>query len=55
MDDSPQNIIDEGERFFRELADFAPVMIWRAGTDVLRWLFQTVEHLGAGFGNVPVR
>jgi PAS domain S-box-containing protein len=25
----------EGERFFKELADFAPVMIWRSGTDAL--------------------
>jgi len=35
MTDSPENIVDEGERFFRELADFAPVMIWRAGLDKL--------------------
>ncbi|HJU20297.1 MAG TPA: ATP-binding protein [Stellaceae bacterium] len=27
--------IDEGERFFRELADNAPVMIWRSGPDTL--------------------
>jgi PAS domain-containing protein len=26
---------DEGERFFRELADNAPVMIWRSGPDKL--------------------
>jgi PAS domain S-box-containing protein len=26
---------EEGERFFKELADFAPVMIWRSGTDAL--------------------
>jgi PAS domain S-box-containing protein len=26
---------DVGERFFKELADFAPVMIWRSGTDAL--------------------
>jgi PAS domain S-box-containing protein len=25
----------EGERFFKELADFAPVMIWRSDTDAL--------------------
>src|SRR5579871_4360023 len=24
-----------GEKFFKELADFAPVMIWRSGTDAL--------------------
>jgi PAS domain S-box-containing protein len=35
MTNSPENIVDEGERFFRELADFAPVMIWRASTDKL--------------------
>ena len=29
---SPQDL---GERFFQELADFAPVMIWRSGTDGL--------------------
>lgn len=28
-------LIDEGERFFRELADNAPVMIWRSGPDKL--------------------
>ena len=26
---------DAGERFFKELADFAPVMIWRSGLDAL--------------------
>ncbi|HSZ94640.1 MAG TPA: ATP-binding protein [Acetobacteraceae bacterium] len=26
---------DYGERFFKELADFAPVMIWRSSTDAL--------------------
>jgi PAS domain S-box-containing protein len=26
---------EEGERLFRELADFAPVMIWRSGQDAL--------------------
>ena len=28
-------LIDQGERFFRELADNAPVMIWRSGPDKL--------------------
>ena len=32
MRDDP---IDRGERFFRELADNAPVMIWRSGPDRL--------------------
>src|SRR5256885_14803944 len=27
--------VEEGERFFRELADNAPVMIWRSGPDKL--------------------
>jgi PAS domain S-box-containing protein len=27
--------VDVGEQFFKELADFAPVMIWRSGTDAL--------------------
>jgi hypothetical protein len=26
---------DVGERFFKELADFAPAMIWRSGPDAL--------------------
>src|SRR5690242_4964801 len=29
------DLIDQGERFFRELADNAPVMIWRSGPDAL--------------------
>jgi two-component system, sensor histidine kinase PdtaS len=28
-------LVDQGERFFRELADNAPVMIWRSGPDKL--------------------
>lgn len=35
MTRSPKISISEGERFFRELADCAPVMIWRAGPDKL--------------------
>ena len=31
----PENSADLGERFFKELADYAPVMIWRSGTDKL--------------------
>jgi PAS domain S-box-containing protein len=31
----PENSVEVGERFFKELADYAPVMIWRAGTDKL--------------------
>src|SRR3954463_9640341 len=29
------DMIDQGERFFRELADNAPVMIWRSAPDKL--------------------
>ena len=29
------DLADQGERFFRELADNAPVMIWRSGPDKL--------------------
>jgi PAS domain S-box-containing protein len=29
------DLIDQSERFFRELADNAPVMIWRSGPDKL--------------------
>ena len=29
------DLIDQGERFFKELADNAPVMIWRSGPDKL--------------------
>ena len=31
----PENSADLGDRFFKELADYAPVMIWRSGTDKL--------------------
>ena len=31
----PESSIEVGERFFKELADYAPVMIWRSGTDKL--------------------
>jgi PAS domain S-box-containing protein len=30
-----ENTVEDGERFFRELADNAPVMIWRSGRDKL--------------------
>ena len=32
---SKDDPVDQGERFFRELADNAPVMIWRSGPDKL--------------------
>ncbi|MCB5173589.1 MULTISPECIES: single stranded DNA-binding domain-containing protein [Microvirga] len=35
MDQSASPNQDLGEREFRELADFAPVMIWRSGLDKL--------------------
>src|ERR1700677_1051528 len=35
MSDVVDAVRDEGERFFRELADNAPVMIWRSGPDAL--------------------
>jgi hypothetical protein len=49
---------DEGERFFRELADNAPVMIWRSGPDALcdwfnkPWLDfgRTLEDAAGRFG-----
>jgi PAS domain S-box-containing protein len=31
----PENPVEVGDRFFKELADYAPVMIWRSGTDKL--------------------
>ena len=31
----PDNSVEWGDRFFKELADYAPVMIWRSGTDKL--------------------
>ena len=31
----PENSAEVGDRFFKELADYAPVMIWRSGTDKL--------------------
>lgn len=31
----PENSVEVGDRFFKELADYAPVMIWRSGTDKL--------------------
>lgn len=35
MSDVLHTVGDEGERFFKELADNAPVMIWRSGPDAL--------------------
>jgi PAS domain S-box-containing protein len=35
VSDVPHSVRDEGERFFKELADNAPVMIWRSGPDAL--------------------
>jgi PAS domain S-box-containing protein len=35
MLDFSENSVELGDRFFKELADFAPVMIWRSGTDKL--------------------
>jgi PAS domain S-box-containing protein len=32
---SEGDLVDQGERFFRELADNAPVMVWRSGPDKL--------------------
>jgi PAS domain S-box-containing protein len=31
----PENSVEVGDCFFKELADYAPVMIWRSGTDKL--------------------
>jgi PAS domain S-box-containing protein len=31
----PEDSAELGDRFFKELADYAPVMIWRSGTDKL--------------------
>ena len=48
---------DEGERFFRELADNAPVMIWRSGPDKLcdwfnkPWLDFTGRTMEQELGN----
>jgi hypothetical protein len=35
MSDILRTVRDDGERFFKELADNAPVMIWRSGPDSL--------------------
>jgi PAS domain S-box-containing protein len=35
MNDLIEPAHEIGDRFFKELADFAPVMIWRSGTDAL--------------------
>jgi PAS domain S-box-containing protein len=35
MDDLSTGFADQGDRVFKELADFAPVMIWRSGPDKL--------------------
>jgi PAS domain S-box-containing protein len=35
MSEALNSVRDEGERFFKELADNAPVMIWRSGPDAL--------------------
>jgi hypothetical protein len=44
MSDDP---VDQGERFFRELADNASVMIWRSGPDKLcDWFYKS--WLGRG-------
>ena len=48
---------DAGERFFKELADFAPVMIWRSGPDGLcdwfnkPWLDFVGRTMGQEVGN----
>src|SRR5215510_14865502 len=31
----PETSVESGDRFFMELADYAPVMIWRSGPDKL--------------------
>ena len=54
MSDDP---VDQGERFFRELADNAPVMIWRSGPDKLcdwfnkPWLDFTGRTMEQELGN----
>ena len=35
MLDIPDNSAELGDRFFKELADYAPVMIWRSRVDKL--------------------
>ena len=35
MHGMPETSVELGDRFFKELADYAPVMIWRSGTDKL--------------------
>ncbi|MET0935361.1 MAG: HWE histidine kinase domain-containing protein, partial [Luteibacter sp.] len=52
-----ERALSTGDREFRELADFAPVMIWRAGTDTLcdwfnqPWLDFTGRTLRDDVGN----
>jgi len=54
MSDDP---VDQGERFFRELADNAPVMVWRSGPDKLcdwfnkPWLDFTGRTMEQELGN----